>query len=68
VVGYSDPRDDRNQQIRVVAFAPDLAKAADHPYPKALLALGCTIEKIRAETVVEKIDTDSECRRVLSAP
>ena len=62
------PRDDRNQQIRVVAFAPDLAKAADHPYPKALLALGCTIEKIRAETVVEKIDTDSECRRVLSAP
>jgi hypothetical protein len=62
------PRDDRAQQIHVVAFAPDLVKAAKHPYPKALLALGCTIEKIRAETVGEKPETDTECNRVLSAP
>ena len=62
------PRDDRAQQIHVVAFAPDLAKAAKHPYPKALLALGCTIEKIRAETVGEKLNTDTECNKVPSVP
>lgn len=61
------PRDDSYQKTHVVAFAPDLAKAAKHPYPKALLALGCTIEKIRAESVGKNIDTDTECRKVLSA-
>ena len=62
------PRDDRSQQIHVVAFAPDVAKAAKHPYPKALVALGCTIEKLRAETVGEKIEIDDECRKALSVP
>jgi hypothetical protein len=61
-------RDDRTQKIHVVAFSPDLAKAAKYPYPKALLALGCTIEKIRAENVGGKIETDTECRKILSAP
>jgi len=60
------PRDDRAQQIHVVAFAPDLAKAAKRPYPKALLALGCTIERIRADTVGEKRNTDTECNEVPS--
>jgi hypothetical protein len=62
------PRNDRPQKIHVVAFAPDLAKAAKHPYPKALLALGCTIEKIREETIGEKSNTDAECIKVLPVP
>lgn len=62
------PRADHTQKVHVVAFAPDVAKAAKHPYPKALLALGCTIEKIRGEIVEEKIDKDAECRKVIASP
>jgi len=59
------PRINQTQQIHVVAFEPDAAKAQKRPYPTAILALGCTIEKIRGETTGEKIDTDDECRKVL---
>lgn len=59
------PRSNQDQEIHVVAFAPDAAKAQKRPYPNALLALGCTIEKIRGETTGENIDSDDECRKVL---
>jgi len=61
------PRINQTQEIHVVAFAPDAAKTQKRPYPTALLALGCTIEKIRGEAIGETIDTDDECRKVLQA-
>ena len=61
------PRINQTQEIYVVAFAPDAAKAQKRPYPTALLALGCTIEKIRGEAIGETIDIDDECRKVRPA-
>jgi hypothetical protein len=61
------PRINRTQEIHVVAFAPDAAKVQKRPYPTALLALGCTIEKMRGEAIGGNIDTDDECRKVLPA-
>jgi len=59
------PRMNRTQEIHVVAFAPDAAKAQKRPYPTALLSLGCTIEKLRGETIGQNADTEDECRKVL---
>lgn len=59
------PRSTLTQKIHVVAFAPDSARALRQPYPNALVALGCTIEKIRGEVTGENIASDDECRKVL---
>lgn len=59
------PRANQTQEIHVVAFEPDAAKAQKRPYPTALLALGCTIEKIRGEATGESVDTDDECKKAL---
>jgi hypothetical protein len=62
------PRINQTQEIHVVAFAPDAAIAQKRPYPTALLTLGCTIEKLRGVTIGENVDTEDECRKVLSNP
>jgi hypothetical protein len=44
-----------------------VAKAIKHAYPNALLILGCTIEKLRGDTIGENLTTEGECGKVLSA-
>jgi len=61
------PRANQTQKIHVVAFAPDVAKAMKHAYPNALLILGCTIEKLRGDTIGENLTAEGECGKVLSA-
>jgi hypothetical protein len=53
------------QIIRVLEFSPGLAKTMKHPYPDALVKLGCTIKKLRADVSGESISLDDECQRVL---
>jgi hypothetical protein len=62
------PRQNQIQQIHVVAFAPYAAKAIKHPYPQALLTLGCTVEKLRGDTIGENLDTEDECPKVFPVP
>jgi len=52
------------QQLEVVAFAPDMAKQNNKPYPPTLLTLGCLMQKLRAQTVGESIHLDRECQSV----
>lgn len=58
-------RTDSEQKVEVIAFAPEEARLRHRPYPEPLVKLGCTIEKIRSETIGESAELDNECRRVL---
>jgi hypothetical protein len=53
------------QVIEVVDFFPGMGKRMKHPYPDALVKLGCSIEKLRADVSAEAISLDGECQRVL---
>jgi hypothetical protein len=53
------------QTIQVLEFSPALAKRMKHPYPDALVKLGCNIEKLRADVYGESSPLDSECQKVL---
>lgn len=52
------------QIIHVLEFSPGLAKTMKHPYPDALVELGCNIEKLRASVYGVSMPLDSECQRV----
>lgn len=52
--------------IQVLEFSPGLAKAMKHPYPDALVKLGCTVESTRAEVSGETL-SHGECKKVLQA-
>jgi hypothetical protein len=58
-------RPGRPQVIQVVDFFPWAEKDMKHPYPDALVKLGCSIEKLRADVSGESISFDRECQRVL---
>jgi len=53
------------QTIQVLEFSPGLARTMKHPYPDALVNLGCNIEKLRAGLSGESNFPDSECKRAL---
>jgi len=53
------------QIIRVLEFSPGLARMMKHPYPDALVKLGCSIKKLRADVSGESISLDDECQKVL---
>ncbi len=53
------------QTIRILEFSPGLARTMKHPYPDALVKLGCSIKKLRADVSGESILFDYECQRVL---
>ncbi len=57
-----------SQIIEVLEFSPDLAKVMKHPYPDALVRLGCSIAKSRADVSGDSISLDDECKRVLGRP
>jgi len=58
-------RPGRPQIIQVLEFSPGLARTMKHPYPSALVKLGCNIEKTRADVSGESNTPDSECMRAL---
>jgi hypothetical protein len=58
-------RPGRLQIIQVLEFSPGLARTMKHPYPNALVKLGCNIEKTRADVSGESHTPDSECMRAL---
>jgi hypothetical protein len=58
-------RSGQPQIIQVIEFSPGLARTMKHPYPDALVKLGCNIQKIRADVASESNTFDSECKRVL---
>ena len=60
-------RPEQSQIIQVLEFAPDLAKVMRHPYPEALLRLGCNIENLRNQVTGESYSPDDECKRVLAS-
>ena len=53
------------QIIQVLEFAPGLARIMKHPYPDALVKLGCNIENLRDQVSGEPSFPDSECKRIL---
>jgi hypothetical protein len=53
------------QIIQVLEFSPGLARTMKHPYPDALVKLGCSIEKLRADVLGESNTLDSECKKTL---
>jgi hypothetical protein len=59
------PRPGQSQIIEVLEFSPALTKTMKHPYPDALVKLGCNIEKLRDDVSGEPHLLDSECQRVL---
>jgi hypothetical protein len=59
------PRPGQSQVIELLEFSPALTKTMKHPYPDALVTLGCNIEKLRDEVSGEPHLLDSECQRVL---
>ena len=61
-------RQGQPQIIQVLEFSPGLARTMKHPYPKALVKLGCNIKKLRADVSGEFNSLDSECERVLGTP
>jgi hypothetical protein len=61
-------RQGQPQIIQVLEFSPSLARTMKHPYPDALVKLGCNIEKLRADVSGESNRLDSECKRVLGTP
>jgi hypothetical protein len=58
-------RASQQQLIQIVGFSPGLAKTMKHPYPIALVNLGCNIEGLRAEVLGEPHSIHSECERIL---
>jgi hypothetical protein len=58
-------RSGQPQIIQVLEFSPGLARTMKHPYPDALVKLGCNIQKVRADVSSESNTVDSECKRVL---
>ena len=56
------------QIIQVLEFSPGLARTMKHPYPDALVKLGCNIEKLRADVFGESNTLDSECKKALGTP
>jgi hypothetical protein len=59
------PHAEHMQELVVVAFAPEEARRRHRPYPEPLVKLGCTIERVRSETVGEGASFDEECKRAL---
>jgi hypothetical protein len=55
-------RSGQTQSIQVLEFSPGLARAMKHPYPDALVRLGCNIEKLRADVSGESDWLHSDCR------
>jgi hypothetical protein len=53
------------QIIQVLEFSPGLARTMKHPYPDALVKLGCNIKKLRVDVSGESNTLDSECKRAL---
>jgi hypothetical protein len=51
--------------ITVLEFSPGLAKAVKHPYPGALVKLGCTLGKLRSDVSGEPLFLDDGCTKVL---
>jgi hypothetical protein len=60
-------RSGQTQTIRVMQFSPGLAKTMKHPYPEALVKLGCAVKKTRADVFGELPSLDYECAKVLGA-
>jgi hypothetical protein len=59
------PRSGQIQTIEVLEFSPALTKTMKHPYPDALVKLGCNLKNLRVEVSGEHSTLDSECQRVL---
>ncbi|HKW31929.1 MAG TPA: hypothetical protein VJN92_02915 [Candidatus Acidoferrum sp.] len=53
------------QVIQVLNFSPGLTKLMKHPYPDALVKLGCNVEKLRADVLGDSPSLDNECKKVL---
>lgn len=60
-------RSGQTQTIQVLEFSPGLAETMKHPYPDALVKLGCTLKKTRAAVSGEPPSHDYECEKVLGA-
>lgn len=58
-------RTDQTQVIEVLNFSPGFTKLMKHPYPNALVKLGCNLQKLRADVIGESPSLDSECKKVL---
>ena len=58
-------RSGQTQSIQVLEFSPGLARAMKHPYPDALVRLGCNIEKLRADISGEYDSLPSDCKKAL---
>jgi hypothetical protein len=58
-------RTGQTQVIEVLQFSPGLAKTMKHPYPDALVELGCKAEKLRADVLGEPQSVDSACEKAL---
>jgi hypothetical protein len=59
------PRPGRPQIIQILEFSPGLARTMKHPYPDALVKLGCGVQNLRAELSGERDSLDHECKRVI---
>lgn len=53
----------RQQEVTLVAFAPDAATEHKKPYPRTLVKLGCLIDRLRIRTTGEAISLDQECKQ-----
>ena len=60
-------RPGQSQVIQVLEFSPGLAKVMKHPYPGALVKLGCALMSTRAEVSGEALSLHGECKKVLQA-
>jgi hypothetical protein len=58
-------RSGQTQSIQVLEFSPGLARIMKHPYPDALVRLGCNIEKLRADVSGESDSLHSDCKKAL---
>lgn len=63
------PRGRHQEKITVLNFSPVGALKKNHPYPDALLKLGCTIWKLRKEVYGDQsYYGNDECKEVLPNP
>jgi len=60
-------RSTQTQTIQVLEFSPGLAKTMKHPYPDALVKLGCALKKTRADVSGESPSLDYACEKLLGA-
>ena len=58
-------RSGQTQSIQVLEFSPGLARTMKHPYPDALVRLGCNIEKLRADVSGETNSLHNDCKKAL---